>query len=89
MSPMPEYIYKHSDNEALFYIHAHWELRRVWWPQHCEITGRRIWPGVLAYRGHSKYKAYVQQTPWIREKQLVEEVRWHARQEHLLWQLKE
>ena len=82
---MPEYIYKHSDNEALFYIHASWVLHRVWWPQRCEITGRILWPGTLAYRGHSKYK----KTPWIREKQLVEEVRWHARQEHLLWQLKE
>ena len=51
--------------------------------------GPEHWPGTLAYRGHSKYKTYVQQTPWIREKQLVEEVRWHARQEHLLWQLKE
>ena len=89
MSPMPEYIYKHSDNEALFYIHASWALCRLWWPQRCEITGRILWPGTLAYRGHSKYKTYVQQTPWIREKQLVEEVRWHARQEHLLWQLKE
>jgi len=88
MSPMPEYIYKHSDNEALFYIHAHWELKRVCWPQRCEITGRRLWPGTLAYRGHSKYKTYVQE-PWTREKQLVEEVRWHDRTEHIVWQLKE
>ncbi len=77
---MPEYIYRHNDREALFYIRAQWQLKYVIWPQHCEITGRRLWPGTLAYRGRAMYTG--PGTP-------VFETRWHDRQEHLIWQLKE
>jgi hypothetical protein len=88
MSPMPEYIYKHSNTEALFYIHARWELKWVIWPQRCEITGRRLWPGTRAYQGRSTYKTHVND-PWTREMQSVTETRWHDRTEHIMWQLKE
>lgn len=80
MSPMPEYVYMHSDREALFYIRARWELCRVVWPQRCEITGRRLWPGTLAYRGQATYTG---------PGEPVIETRWHDKVEHLIWQLKE
>jgi hypothetical protein len=88
VSLRPEYVYRHRDREALFYIHARWELCRVWWPQRCEITRRRLWPGTLAYRGTSVYKDYVND-PWTREKQVIKEVCWHESAEHIVWQLKE
>ena len=80
MSPMPEYIYMHSDHDALFYIRARWELKRVLWPCHCEITGRRLWPSTLAYRGRAMYTG---------PGEPVYETRWHDKEEHLIWQLKE
>jgi len=80
MSPMPEYVYKHSDREALFYIRARWELRRIIWPKRCEITGRRLWPGTLAYRGRAVYTGPGSDAV---------ETRWHNKKEHILWQLKE
>lgn len=82
MSPIP------GMDDGSFYIRAQWKLCRVTWPQRCEITGRRLWPGTLAYRGVSVYKDYVND-PWQREKQTFKEVRWHDRTEHLIWQLKE
>ena len=80
MSPMPEYIYKHSDSDALFYIRAEWQLRRVWWPQRCEISRRRLWPGTWAYRGRAMYTG---------PGEPVFETRWHDCSEHIMWQLKE
>jgi hypothetical protein len=77
---MPEYIYRHNNREALFYIRAQWELKYVWWPQRCEITGRRLWPGTRAYRGRAVYTG--PGTDAV-------ETRWHDKVEHLIWQLKE
>lgn len=75
MSPIP------GMDDGSFYIRAQWKLCRVTWPQRCEITARRLWPGTLAYRGRAVW-APGEGTPVI-------EYRWHARQEHLMWQLKE
>ena len=74
MSPIP------GMNDGSFYIRAEWKLCRVIWPQRCEITGRRLWPGTQAYRGIAT---------WTGPGTPVIEYKWHARQEHLMWQLKE
>lgn len=80
MSPIPEYVYVHKDRDALFYIRAEWKLCRVLWPCRCEISGRRLWPGTLAYRGRAMYTG---------PGEPVFETRWHDRTEHIIWQLKE
>jgi hypothetical protein len=80
MSPIPEYIHVTSDQDALFYIRAEWQLHRVTWPQRCEISGRRLWPGTWAYRGRAMYTG---------PGEPVFETRWHDREEHIIWQLKE
>jgi hypothetical protein len=77
MSPIPERIDRLN---GAFYMRAQWQLCRVIWPQRCEITGQRLWPGTLAYRGRAVWTG--PGTP------VVEEL-WHDRQEHLIWQLKE
>jgi len=77
MSPIPERINRPNGS---FYIRAEWKLCRVVWPQRCEITGRRLWPGTWAYRGIAT---------WTGTGTPVIEYKWHARQEHLMWQLKE
>jgi hypothetical protein len=77
MSPMPERIDRPN---GAFYIRATWDLKWVVWPQRCEITGRRLWPGTLAYRGRAV---------WTGPGEPVVEEHWHDRQEHLIWQLKE
>lgn len=77
MSPIPERIDRLN---GAFYMRAHWKLCRVVWPQRCEITGRRLWPGILAYRG---------QATWTGPGEPVVETLWHDRLEHLIWQLKE
>jgi hypothetical protein len=77
MSPIPERI---DLPNGIFYIRAQWRLCRVIWPQRCEITGRRLWPGTQAYRGIAT---------WTGPGTPVIEYKWHARQEHLMWQLKE
>jgi hypothetical protein len=80
MSPIPEYIHVTSDSDALFYIRAEWKLCRVIWPQRCEISGRRLWPGTWAYRGRAMYTG---------PGEPVFETRWHDCAEHIIWQLKE
>jgi hypothetical protein len=80
MSPMPEYVYMHSDHDALFYIRAEWKLCRVSWPKKCELTGRWLCPGTLAYRGRAMYTGPGESA--------IEE-RWHNKIEHIIWQLKE
>jgi len=80
MSPIPEYIHVTSDRDALFYIRAEWQLRRVTWPQRCEISRRRLWPGTWAYRGRAMYTG---------PGEPVFETRWHDCAEHIVWQLKE
>jgi hypothetical protein len=80
MSPIPEYIHVTSDEDALFYIRAEWQLRRVTWPQRCEISGRRLWPGSWGYRGRAMYTG---------PGEPVFETRWHDCAEHIVWQLKE
>ena len=77
MSPIPERIDRPDGD---FYIRAQWRLRRVVWPRRCEITGRRLWPGTQAYLGTAT---------WTGPGTPVHEYKWHARQEHLMWQLKE
>ena len=74
MSPIP------GMDDGSFYIRAEWKLCRVVWPQRCAITGLRLWPGTQAYRGIAT---------WTGPGKPVIEYKWHARHEHLLWQLKE
>ena len=80
MSPIPEYIHVTSDEDALLYIRAEWQLCRVKWPHRCEISGRRLWPSTWAYRGRAVYTG---------PGEPVVETRWHDREEHIIWQLKE
>lgn len=72
MSPIPGMY------DGIFYIHAEWQLCRIMWPRRCEISGRRLWPGTLVYRGSAAQYGTS-----------VVEYRWHDQKEHLLWQLKE
>jgi hypothetical protein len=75
--PIPERI---NLPDGAFYMRAKWTLCRVTWPQRCELSGRRLWPGTLAYRGRAIW--YGPGTPVIEEK-------WHDQHEHIMWQLKE
>jgi hypothetical protein len=75
--PIPEKI---NQPNGSFYIRAEWQLRRVVWPHRCAITGRILWPGTRAYCGRAVWTG--PETPVI-------EYKWHDRQEHIVWQLKE
>ena len=77
MSPIPEKI---DRLDGAFYLRARWDLKWVLWPQRCNITGQRLWPGTLAYRGEAM---------WTGPGEPVIEHKWHERHEHLIWQLKE
>lgn len=77
MSPIPGMI---DQPDGYFYIKAEWRLCWAFWPHRCNITGRRIWPGTLAYRGRAVYTGPGE--PAI-------EYKWHDKNEHLIWQLKE
>jgi hypothetical protein len=77
MSLMPDKI---DRLDGAFYMRAEWRLCRVVWPQRCNITGRRLLPGTLAYRGEAV---------WTGPGEPVTEHKWHERHEHVLWQLKE
>jgi hypothetical protein len=83
--PIPDRIPKH---DGQFYIHAKWKLCWVLWPHHCEITGRKLWPGTQAYEGRAVYRSYVH-LPWATPTMTLTETRWHGKEEHLIWQLKE
>ena len=74
MSPIP------GMDDGSFYIRAEWKLYWVTWPQRCEISRRRLWPGTQAYRGRAE---------WTGPGTPVIEYKWHDQKEHLLWQLKE
>jgi hypothetical protein len=74
MAPIPERIVRLDGG---FYIRAQWKLCRVVWPRRCEISGRKLWPGTLAYRGRV-----------TRTEDIIEE-HWHDKAEHVVWQLKE
>lgn len=80
MSPMPEYVYMHSDLDAHFYIRANWELVLVYWPKKCELTNQWIWPLTHAYQGTALYHG---------PGEPVREVRWHKEIDHTMWLLKE
>lgn len=75
--PIPERI---DRLDGHFYMRAQWKLCWVTWPQRCNLTGRRLWPGTLAYRGRALYHG---------PGEPVEDIKWHDRHEHLIWQLKE
>jgi hypothetical protein len=75
--PIPEKI---DRLDGAFYMRAQWKLCRNVWPHRCALTGRMLWPGTLAYRGRAV---------WTGPGEPVIEHRWHDRQEHLVWQLKE
>jgi hypothetical protein len=77
MSPMPEKI---DRLDGAFYMRANWKLCRVIWPRRCYISGKRLWPGTLAYRGEAV---------WTGPGEPVVEHKWHECHEHLIWQLKE
>lgn len=80
MSPMPEYVYMHSDMDAHFYVRATWESVLIYWPRKCELTNKWIWPLNRAYRGTARYHG---------PGEPVEEVRWHNEVDHMMWLLKE
>jgi len=75
--PIPEKI---DRLDGAFYMRAEWKLCRVSWPQRCLVSGKRLWPGTLAYRGRAV---------WTGPGEPAIEEHWHERHEHLIWQLKE
>lgn len=77
---MKEYHYIHSDMNALFYIRAHWTVKRIWWPRQCELSNRWIWPGRKCFEGTATF---------VEKDQTRTETRWHAYQEHQSWLIKE
>ena len=77
MSIIPELI---DRLDGAFYMRARWKLCYVTWPQRCNISGKRLWPGTLAYRGEAV---------WTGPSEPVIEHKWHERHEHLIWQLRD
>ncbi len=74
MAPIPG-----MDRYDQFHARARWQLKFIWWPQQCELTGQRIWLE-LAYQGEAV---------WTGPGTPVYEFRYHKAQEHLIWQLKQ
>lgn len=77
---MKEYHYIHSDMNALFYIRAHWELKRARWFQRCELSNQIIWPGSQAYQGTAVF---------LRDNDIKREIRWHKKKHHRAWLIKD
>jgi len=70
----------HSDKEAqwAFYKTAKWSLKFSLIPRTCALSGRAIWLE-YAYRGVAVYTG-----PGFP----IEDVEWHSKHEHLIFQLK-
>lgn len=74
MAPIPG-----MDRYDQFHARADWDYVFVWWPKQCELTNRQIWLQ-HAYRGTAV---------WVGPGEPVFEYRYHAPQEHLIWQLQQ
>ena len=55
-----------------------WQLKFVWWPGTCDLTGRRLWLE-LAYRGTSLLAG---------PGDTIMDHRWHDKNEHLIFKIK-
>lgn len=55
-----------------------WQLKFVWWPARCHITGKSLWLE-YAYQGTSVLTG---------PGDPILEYRWHDRHEHLFWKIK-
>lgn len=75
MLGMPEYNCDHE----VFISRATVEQVYVWWPQRCDITGKRLWL-TQAYKGIAV---------WTGPGEPIEEVRYYDAAEYLMQQLKQ
>ena len=55
-----------------------WQLKFVWWPNICHLTGRRLWLE-YAYRGTSILTG---------PGEAIIEHRWHDKNEHIIFKIK-
>ena len=55
-----------------------WQLRFVWWPNTCHLTGRRLW---LEY-------AYLGTSVLSGPGEPIVDHRWHDKNEHLIFKIK-
>jgi hypothetical protein len=70
---------QHTQNDDWFYRRcAGWKLKFVWWPDTCNLTGRRLWLE-LAYRGTSLLTG---------PGDTIVYHRWHDKNEHLIFKIK-
>ncbi len=79
---MAGYAYKRNKiefDDGWFYRRCvGWQLKFVWWPRECDLTGRRLWLE-YAYRGTSVLTG--PGDPII-------DHRWHDKMEHLIFKIK-
>lgn len=78
---MTAQIYHTNDSiwrTGLFYSKATWTLSFAFLPKKCNITKKVIWLK-YAYKGTALIR---------RADDLVPEVKWHTKAEHLIWLLK-
>jgi len=68
-----------SDEADYFEEQAAWQLCYVLWPRRCDISGCKLWPGTLAYRGRAMYTG---------PGEPIFETRWHDRLQHIIWEIK-
>ena len=48
--PLDELMYRPLFSQREFFRRAHWQLKFVLWPQHCDLSDKKIWLK-RAYRG--------------------------------------
>ena len=62
-----------------FYINANWELKFAFLPKRCVLTKKLIWLK-YAYRGTAIWRSG--------DYDFVQEINWHDKDEHIMWELK-
>ena len=78
--PMPNpRIEMYEDwHERAFRERAKWQVRYLWWPKRCSLSGQRLW-FCRAYKGVAM---------WTGPDEPVYETKYHGSAEHLIWLLK-
>ena len=74
-SALDPYGYPH---DYAFYRRATWRERFLWWPQRCDLTGRRLW----------LCRAMEGEAVWTGPGEPVHVYKYHCSEEHLMWILK-
>ena len=78
---MAGYAFKKNQHELDDWFYRRcvgWQLKFVWWPSICDLTGRKVWLE-FAYRGTSVLTG---------PGEPIIDHRWHDKMEHLIWKLK-